>query len=270
MAQTAVATREQQFYKDIWTKDAFSQAIAACGTKDSAKQLMASVLDVYHEGGDFLQSCDSKAILAECLKAAQLNLPLIKSLGYAYIVPFKGVPTFVIGWKGLVQLAQNTGKFKYINADAIYEGEEVKFDRLSGTIQISGEPTSDKAIGYFAYIKLLNGFEKTVYMTREDIERYAVKYSPQSAKAGKLTGVWRDNFDAMAKKTVLRKVLKYAPSSTQMEQAEMQEVRNAEVFAQAEVVQNANTGDVVGIPEQKTAQTPAPDAEEAPAPAPEF
>lgn len=206
------------------------------------KQFTGSLLDLYEDGGDYLQKCDSMAIVKECLKAAQLHLPLIKSLGYAYIVPYKNIPTFIVGWKGLVQLAQNTGKYRYINADAVYEGEQVVFDRLSGSVKITGEPTSDKAIGYFAYIELLNGFEKTVYMTKEQMEAYGKKYSKAYDK-----GPWQTDFDAMARKTVLRKVLKYGPASTQMMQVEDAEIKAAKNAAEAEVKANANSGPVVDV-----------------------
>lgn len=272
MARNEMALRREADFKAMLnTKEMFGRAQAACGSKEAAKQFMASMLDLFHEGGDYLQGCDPNAIVAECFKAAQLNLPIIKSLGYAYVVPFKKVPTFVIGWKGLVQLAQNTGKFRYINADAVYEGETIKFNRLTGSIEISGERKSPDApaIGYFAYIQLLNGFEKTIYMTKAEVEAYAAKYSPSY---GSSSSPWKSEFDAMARKTVLRKVLKYAPASTEMREAEMNEVRREEAFVQSEVVQNANSGDVIDIPstqadvEKAEAPTEAPAEETVPEP----
>lgn len=267
MAGTQIS-KVDEFKSLLNTGSTFKTVKAAFGGKEEdAKVFCSEMLDLYGEGGDYLQKCDPRKIIAECLKAAQLNLPIIKSLGYAYIVPFKGVPTFTIGWKGLVQLALNTGKYKYINTDAVYEGQEVKRNYLSGAIEIIGEPESDKAIGYFAYIQLLNGFEKTVYMTTEEIERHAIKYSPQSAKAGKLTGVWKDNFDAMAKKTVLRRVLNFGPKSTAMQKVEDEEIRHVQQSVQAEVSQNANNGDVIDIPQSAVTETPV---EENPAPTPSF
>lgn len=249
MAGTAVSTKLEAFRALVNRKDNVSLIMASCGDKDTAKKFMSSMLDLYGEGGSYLQGCDSQAIIAECLKAAQLNLPIINSLGYAYIVPYKGVPTFTIGWRGMVQLAQNTGKYRYINADVVYEGEEVDFDRLSGTIEITGTRTSDKAIGYFAYIQLLNGFEKTVYMTREQMEAYKDRYAAAKKKDGTIVGPWVDNFDAMAKKTVLKKVLKYGPASTQMTEVEDNEVRSAQAVAQNQINASANTGDVIDVQE---------------------
>lgn len=259
MANQITNTKVQNFKSLIGSKEIYGLVKTACGTPEAAKQFTASMLDLYEDGGDYLQKCDQMAVVKECLKAAQLHLPLIKSLGYAYVVPYKNIPTFMVGWKGLVQLAQNTGKYKYINADAVYEGEQVIFDRLSGSVRITGEATSDKAIGYFAYIQLLNGFEKTVYMTKEQMEAYGKKYSRAYDK-----GPWQTDFDAMARKTVLRKVLKYGPASTQMMQVEDGEIKAAQAAAQAEVSANANNGPVIDVPvkeeatEGATAQTGEP------------
>ena len=79
--------------------------------KDKAGQFMSSMIDLY-SGETVLQNCDPEKVALECVKAAALDLPLVKSLGYAYVVPYKNVPTFTIGYKGLVQLAQRTGQYK--------------------------------------------------------------------------------------------------------------------------------------------------------------
>lgn len=240
------------------------QALVNMTIKEPAarKQFTSSMLDLFEDGGNYLQKCDPMAIVKECLKAAQLGLPLIKSLGYAYVVPYKNIPTFTIGWRGMVQLAQNTGKYRFINAGMTYEGQTVEHDYLSGSVRISGEPTNDKVTGYFGYFELLNGFQKTVYMTKEEVEAYGKKYSKAYSN-----GPWQTNFDDMAKKTVLKKVLKFGPSSTQMEQAQAFEVQAAERAAQAEIVENANTGDVVDIPTTTATAEPTtePATQEAPA-----
>lgn len=251
MANQIANTKVQSFKNLIGSKEIYGLVKTACGTPEAAKQFTASMLDLYEDGGDYLQKCDQMAIVKECLKAAQLHLPLIKSMGYAYVVPYKNIPTFTIGWKGLVQLAQNTGKYRYINADAVYEGEEVTFDRLSGSVKISGKPSSDKAIGYFAYIELLNGFTKTVYMTKEQMEAYGKKYSRAYDK-----GPWQTDFDAMARKTVLRQVLKYGPASTQMMEVEDGEIKAAQAAAQAEVTAKANNGPVIDVPVKEETTEP--------------
>ena len=113
--------------------------------------------------------------------------------------------------------------------------EEIAFDRLSGAIKIMGERTSDKAIGYFAYFQLINGFEKTFYMTVDQIRDHGKKYSKAYSN-----GPWQTDFDSMAKKTVIRQLLKYGPMSTQMQQAERMEVEAAEAASRSDIMSNAN------------------------------
>ena len=99
--------------------------------KENAGAFMSSMLDLY-SGDSYLQKCDPMAVARECLKAASLNLPIVKSLGFAYVVPYKNEPTFIVGYKGLIQLAQRTGQYKTINSGVVYEGELVGHNKLSG------------------------------------------------------------------------------------------------------------------------------------------
>ncbi len=241
MAETQL-TKVDAFKGIMNTKDMVRRMTSACGTKEAALQFMASMLDLY-EGDNYLQKCDPQKVIMECVKAASLNLPLVKSLGYAYVVPYGNVPTFTIGYKGYIQLALRSGQYKCLNADCIYEGEEIKFNRLSGRLSISGEKTGDAVVGYFAYFELINGFEKTLYMTVDEIRAYAQKYSKAYNN-----GPWQTEFDAMAKKTVIRQILKYGPMSTEMQEAERDEIKAAEAAAKAEASANAGTGGVVDIP----------------------
>ena len=136
---------------------------------ESKNTFLASLLDLYTSDGN-LMLCDPKLVMGEAMKAAVLKLPITKSLGFAYIVPFKNkkgesIPTFIMGYRGYIQLAMRTGQYKSINADCVYEGETAKFNRVTGELEITGEAKSDKAIGYFAYFQRLNGFYKAIYWT---------------------------------------------------------------------------------------------------------
>lgn len=196
---------------------------------------VASLIDLY-TGDKQLQTCDAKAIVMEALRAATLRLPLNKALGFAYIIVFNNkvknpdnswskvpTPTFVPGYKGYIQLAMRTGQYKTINADFVYEGEMRKVNKLTGEVDFEGERKSDKIVGYFCYFKLLNGFDKTLYMSVEDMAKYALRYSPsfkgrdkptvealvqsaQSDVASSQVG-WQGNFNDMALKTVIRRLL---------------------------------------------------------------
>lgn len=188
--------------------------------KEKSGAFLSSMIDLYN-GDTTLQACDPRAVAMECIKAASLDLPINKSLGFAYVVPYKNKPTFTIGYKGLIQLAQRSGQYRYINAGTVKEGELVGRNKLSGMIDLSGEATSDVTIGYFAYFQLINGAEKTLYMSRKEAEDWRDKYSP-SAKSG--YSPWKTDFDKMAMKTCLRRLLgTYGIMSADMQQAMVME-----------------------------------------------
>lgn len=237
--------------------------------KENAGAFMSSMIDLYSSDRT-LQECDPEKVALECVKAAALNLPLVKSLGFAYVVPYKKVPTFIVGYKGLIQLAQRTGLYKTINAGVVYEGELCGVDKLSGMLDLSGTRTSDTAVGYFAYFKLLNGFEKILYMTKDDVAAWDERYSPSYNSS---YSPWRTEFDKMAMKTVLRRLIgAYGPMS-----AELQHVFETEDHGstpQQEIKENANrtmiditvdeeTGEVIedGEPDEESGREPAPSVE---------
>lgn len=172
----------------------------------NAPNFMQTLLTLYN-GSEQLQKCEGNSILAAAGLAATLDLSISPSLGYAYIVPFGGKATFQIGWKGLVQLAHRSGLYVALNSSVVREGEIRGVDCITGEL-IRGEKISDEVIGYAAYFKLLNGFEKALYMTKEEVEAHAQTFSQtyQSDRQRKWS-VWAKNFDAMAKKTVLKLLL---------------------------------------------------------------
>lgn len=203
--------------------------------KEKSGQFMSSMIDLYNSDTQ-LQNCDPQAVAMECVKAAALDLPIVKSLGFAYVVPYKGKPTFTIGYKGLIQLAQRTGKYKTINAGTVYDGELLGEDKLSGMLDLSGEKVSDEVVGYFAYFRLLNGYEKTIYMSKEDMQVYAERYSPSYNSK---YSPWQTEFDKMAQKTVLRKLIStYGPMSVEMQKAV--EADDKGTTPQQEIKQQAN------------------------------
>lgn len=176
---------------------------------ENSGPFVASIIDLYN-GDSYLQNCEPKAVIMEALKAAVLKLPINKSLGFAYIVPYKSnnqlVPQFQIGYRGLIQLAMRTGQYRIINADLVYEGEFRSRNKLTGEFDLGGMKKSDTVVGYFAYIELLNGFSKTLYMSKERVTQHAQKYSKSF---GQPNGPWKKEFDAMAIKTVLRNLLSH-------------------------------------------------------------
>jgi len=174
----------------------------------NAAGFMSALLNIYNSNKQ-LQECDPRSIVGAAGLAATLNLSITPTMGQAYVVPFKGKATFQVGVRGLVQLAHRTGKYAALHAGKVYEGELRGFNPITGE-PITGEKLSDEVVGYVAYFRLNNGFEKTIYMTVKEIEEHAEKYSQSygyDKKFGKKTSPWSTNFEAMASKTVLKKLL---------------------------------------------------------------
>lgn len=202
------------------TKQKFYEVLGS-----NAASFIASLLSMYNED-EKLRKCDPVSILAAAKQAAILQLPIMKQLGYAYVIPYydgknkKQVAQFQMGYKGFLQLAMRSGVFRNVNTVEIYEGEIKSRNKITGEIEL-GERTSDEVVGYVAYMELVNGFSKTLYMTRAEIEEHAQKYSQSYAydlKSGSRTSIWSKNFDTMAKKTVLKKLMTtYAPTSIEMQ-----------------------------------------------------
>jgi len=190
-----------------------------------APQFVTSLVSAVN-ANQMLANCKPESVLTAALTAASLDLPINQNLGFAYLIPYKNkggeVCQFQMGYKGFIQLAQRSGYYKTINATDVREGEMTGFDRLSGELSFEwlegAERNKAKVVGYVAYFQLLNGFEKSLFMTTEELEKHAQKYSKNYAKYK--TGLWADNFDSMAKKTVLKLLIsKFGPLNTQLEDA---------------------------------------------------
>lgn len=161
-----------------------------------------------------IEKCTTESLVYCALHATKLDLPLDSNFSYVYIVPYKGIASLQIGYHGYVQFAIKSGFFKSINSLAVREGEIVSYDRITGDIELSQQPTNGRIIGYIAYEKLKNGFEKYIYMTNEEIWSHAMTYS-KMVQDNNQNSVWFTNPDAMYKKTVLLKLLRlYAPVTT--------------------------------------------------------
>lgn len=195
---------------------------------DRASQFVTSVLSL--AGSDpKLMAAEPRSLFNACLVAASLNLPINKNLGFAHIIPYKnnraGITEaqFQMGWKGFVQLAQRTGQYQMINAVVVYEGQLVKQDRLRGNRYNWDAKTGDAVIGYVSIFALNNGFEHELYMSRDEMEaharRYSRTYSYDLEKKAK-TSPWSTDFDTMGLKTVNKlNISKYGPLSIEIEKA---------------------------------------------------
>ncbi|WP_415336144.1 recombinase RecT [Clostridium perfringens] len=184
---------------------------------EKAPQYMSSIVNLVNSDTN-LQKCEGMSVIASCMVAATMDLPVDKNLGYAWVVPYGNRAQFQMGYKGYIQLALRTGQYKAINVVEIREGELVSWNPLTEEIEVDfSKRESDAVIGYAGYFKLINGFEKTVFWTKEEVNNHANKFSKT---VNSKNSVWKSNFDAMAKKTVLRNLLsKWGILSIEMQKA---------------------------------------------------
>ncbi|WP_088005629.1 recombinase RecT [Indiicoccus explosivorum] len=178
-----------------------------------AMQFTASILSLYNSE-KMLQKSEPMSVISSAMIAATLDLPIDKNLGYAWIVPYGGKAQFQLGYKGYIQLALRTGQYRKINVTEIYEGEFISWNRMTEELELEFESkASDKVVGYVGYFELINGFKKTVYWTKSDVEKHKKKFSKSDFG-------WKNDWDAMAKKTVIRNMLnKWGILSVEMQKA---------------------------------------------------
>jgi len=268
MTTTTTSLTPVQKLKNIISVDSVQEQFRNA-LQDGAPLFIASLIDIY-ENDTYLQNCKPQAVIMEALKAATLKLPINKSLGFAYIVPYKnkGVsePQFQIGYKGYIQLAMRTGQYRYINADVVYEGELKSHNKITGELDLSGEATSFEVIGYFAYIETVNGFKKSIYWTKEKMEAHAKRYSKSYNSSN---SAWKTNFEEMALKTLLRHLLsKYGVMSVDIVNAFTSDAdeRTVEARVADEISENANNEviDIEPEPESEQEGEPEPEPDDQP------
>lgn len=187
-----------------------------------APQFVSSVVSLVNADEKLQQAFYQSplSVVQAALKAATFDLPIDQNLGYAYIVPFNNKvktnageekrmeATFILGWKGMHQMALRSGVYKTISVVDVREGEFIAYNRLTGDLQVSFIEDEDAraslpVIGYAGFYRLVNGAEKTIYMTKKQVEAHEQKF-----RKGQYMGKgWRQDFDAMALKTVYRQLI---------------------------------------------------------------
>lgn len=227
--------------------DVVKQELVASVGKARADQVVASLMSLVNSN-IVLKECDPPTVFAAAMTAAALDLPINPSLGQAYIIPFNnkvkvGEETitkrngetyqkpiyewrkqaqFQMGYKGFVQLGLRSGKYRTMHAGDVREGEFLGEDHLTGELEFKWEKDAAKRAdleitGFVAYIELTTGFRKSLYMSVADLEAHAKKYSKSYAEG---YGQWADNFEGMAKKTVLKLLIdKWGIKTTAIERA---------------------------------------------------
>ncbi|WP_342255496.1 recombinase RecT [Spiroplasma endosymbiont of Poecilobothrus nobilitatus] len=174
-----------------------------------------NVLSIWNKNKLFTK-CELNSILSACYQGMLLNLPIDQNLGFIYVLPYynekenKYLAQLQIGYKGYIQLAIRTGQYLTINAIEVKDGELKNYNFLKeeynfNWIEDKNQRIKKETIGYVAYFKLLNGFEKTLFWTKEQCESHFSKYSQTYKKYGKFMV---SGFGDMALKTVLSTLLK--------------------------------------------------------------
>ena len=213
-----VAQKEAKTLKGMLEMPAYKNKFNEMLGKKAAG-FISSIIAVANNN-KLLAKAEPSTVIGAAAQAAMLDLPINQSLGFAYIVPYKGAAQFQLGYKGYIQLAQLSGQYVDIGAKTVYEGELEYENRLLDKFKF-GERTGDKVIGYLAYFRLTNGFEKMLFMELDDMIAHAKKYSKSYSGGTEKWGL--AEFDVMAEKTVLKRLLsKYGPlsiESIQMSQA---------------------------------------------------
>lgn len=215
---TITAAKEAKTLKGMLEMPAYKNKFNEMLGKKAAG-FMSSIIAVTNNN-KYLAKANPATVIGAAAQAAMLDLPINQSLGFAYIVPYGDEAQFQLGYKGYIQLAQRSGQYVDIGAKTVYEGELEYENRLLDKFKF-GERTGDKVIGYLAYFRLTNGFEKMLFMELDEMIAHAKKYS-KNYKGG--TDKWGlTDFNTMAEKTVLKRLLsKYGPlsiESIQMSQA---------------------------------------------------
>lgn len=187
------------------------------GSPQIANSFLSSVISVGN-GTPKLRKAEPMSIIGAAMVAATMQLQVIPTLGQCYIIPYGNKAQFQIGYLGLLQLCQRSGQFKKILAAPVHEGEYVSGDEFDEDYVFDRKQRkSDKVIGYMAKFELLNGFTKVAYWDVDKVKAHAQKFS-QVLRSGYDTP-WKSDFDAMAMKTVLKSILKFAPKSIEMQAA---------------------------------------------------
>jgi recombination protein RecT len=213
---------------------------------------------------ELLSTAEPRSVFNAALQAASLNLPINKNLGFAHIIGYKnnkkGITEaqFQIGAKGLKQLAQRTGQYKFLNDTDVREGELNRRDRMTGQITFDwieddAEREAKPIVGYLCYFELKSGFSSTLFMTVEQLEEHARQYSKayqNDLKYNSARSPWSTDRDAMCRKTVIKlNINRNGPMSTELQRA---------VELDQSVVKDDGTpdyidGEVVDAPEDKKA-----------------
>jgi recombination protein RecT len=207
------------------------------GEKDGRAYVESIVIAV--SNNESLQGCTPKSIMVSAMRAASLKLSVDPILKQAHLVAYGKEAQLIPDYHGLVQLSVNTGYYeKAPHVSEVHEGEEVKTNRFTGEVEITGEKKSDTVIGWCGYFKAKNGTERWLYMTNEECDAHGQKYNPGGYNSKR--SAWNTDRDKMRRKTVLRQLVsRWGNFSPQVQNILMQD--QVAIDVQAEDLPDDNT-----------------------------
>lgn len=235
-----------------------------------APQFMASIVNVVSASTQ-LKVCDANSIMAASFVAASFDLPIDSNLGFAALVPYKrtfkdktgqwikkDLAQFQMMYKGFIQLAIRTGQYEKMNCSEVYEDELLSYNPITGECQFVKDFSqtsqreagdTEKIVGYYGWFKLTSGFTKELFMSKKEVENHAKKYSQAyryDLNDNKQSSKWTTDFDAMAKKTVIKMMLsKWGILSVEMQKAIVDDQKDFDENGEGEY--GDNQPDVIAV-----------------------
>jgi recombination protein RecT len=163
-----------------------------------------------------LLECTQTSFLGAIIQAAQIGLEPGGALGHCYLVPFKNDVTLIVGYRGFIELANRSERVSSVIARAVYDGDEFRYEFGLNEVLVHRPAPSDKRgklTNTYCVVTLKDGAKMFEVLTIEDIE------AARNRSRSKDNGPWKTDYDAMAKKTAVRRLFKYMPASIELQQA---------------------------------------------------
>lgn len=220
--QSAVNVQETML-KNLMNSDEIKSKFTEV-LKDKATGYMNSIINLVN-GDKELTECEPRSIIDACMIAASLDLPVDNNLDYVWIIPYKKKANFGLEYKGYIQLLLRTGEYKAINVIEVYEGQLKSWNPLTEEFDIDvTSKKSDAIIGYAGYFEMLNGFRKSVYWSKENMDDFRDNNFKTDIR-------WNSDYKAMAKKMVMRNMIsKWGKLSAEMQKAYLEDLKTDTCF----------------------------------------
>lgn len=211
-------------------KDKFASCLPSVITPERFARISANAV----ASNPQLAKCTQTSLIGALLCSAQAGLEPNTALGQAYIIPYGDKAQFQISYKGLIELAHRSGQLKDISAHVVYENDTFEYELgLEPKLKhIPAVKDRGEAQWVYAVYHLVSGGYGFEVMSVEDINRHRRQYSKVRGQSP-----WDTSWEEMAKKTVLKKCLKYTPMSSEYARATSQDEHTADVDLKADFLE---------------------------------